>query len=52
LPGGLNHSEACSGSIVSLTPETSSPPSLLRSVSSRSLEENALSVLAASHFLL
>jgi hypothetical protein len=31
--------------MVSLTTETSSPPSLLMSVSSRSLEENAISVL-------
>src|SRR5215207_11135669 len=37
--------------LVSLTTETSSPSSLSRSVSSRSLEENALGILAASYFL-
>jgi hypothetical protein len=51
LPGGLNHSEACSGCIVSLTTETSSSLNASRSVSLRSWTEKASRVFLASYFL-
>src|SRR5688572_30550133 len=51
-PGGLNHTEACSGCMVSLTTETSSSLNASRSVWLRSWAEKASSVLLVSYFLL
>lgn len=46
-----SHSEACSGCIVSATTATGSSLKASRSVSSRSLLENASKVFLASYFL-
>ena len=49
---GRSQSETCAGCIVSLTNPTSSASSTSRSVSSRSMAENASSVFLASYLLL